>query len=300
MIIKNFLTKYRRILSTHRAQVSLTTHLSTLECNRKIGEALRTKKPFFLGRLGWTEGDALGRFLTERSVPDKVKDPLCRVSGVFPLEDEELKEFSNIYVESLRHANILGWASSTPYQGWLIRSYAPQSLVADFHSIEPYFCEEPWSWSLQGLKVLVVHPFAESILTQYSTVRQKLFHNPKVLPEFSLKVIKAPQTINGHSTEYASWSKTLEALKKQVQQEDSDVAIIGCGAYGFPLAATVKEMGKVALHLGGVTQLLFGVRGRRWMVEQPKYHSIMTDAWCAPLEQERPSGWEKIEGGCYW
>ena len=298
MIIKKLLTKYRRRLSHYRAHVSLHSDLSALECNKNIGDALRAKIPFFVGRIGWTEGDALGRLITEHFVPEKVKDPLKRVSGVFPLEDEELKKFSNVYLDALHHADILGGMPG-PYQGWLIKSYASQALIADLHSIEPYFCEEPWSWQLQGLKVLVIHPFAESIVRQYSTVREKLFANPKMLPQFTLKVIKTPQTIGG-PTEYTSWSETLRALKQQVKQEDFDVAIIGCGAYGLPLAATVKGMGKIALHLGGVTQLLFGIKGRRWQLEQANYQSMMTDAWCSPLESERPAGWEKIEGGCYW
>ena len=298
-MIKKILEKYRRSLSSRRAHVSLKVHLNALECNRLVGEALRKKTPFFLGRLGWTEGDALGRLLTEGAVPDKVKDPLCRVSGVFPLEDEELKRFLDIYCDALSRVDILGQMSA-PYQGWLTKSYASQALITDLASLEPYFCDEPWSSGLQGLKVLVIHPFSESILHQYSTVRKELFSNPKVLPEFTLKVIKAPQTINGYSTEYASWSETLDALRSQVKQEDFDVAIMGCGAYGFPLAATVKEMGKVALHLGAATQLLFGIRGKRWESDLFSNKTMMTDAWRFPLESERPVGWKKIEGGCYW
>ena len=48
-----------------------------------------------------------------------------------------------------------------------------------------------------------------------------------------------------------------EAMKKNF-----DVAIIGCGAYGFPLAAKLKQAGKIVIHLGGATQLLFGIIGR--------------------------------------
>ena len=42
---------------------------------------------------------------------------------------------------------------------------------------------------------------------------------------------------------------------------DFDVALIGCGAYGFPLAAKLKTAGKQAIHLGGVLQALFGIKG---------------------------------------
>lgn len=298
MIPKKILAKYRRFLSNHRAHIPLASHLSALECNRKIGAMLRAKTPFFVGRLGWIEGDALGRFLIEGSVPDKIKDPLGKRAGVFPLSNGELKKFSEIYCDALSKVDILGQMPA-PYQGWLTKSYASKALITDISSIEPYFCHEPWSYNLQGLKVLVVHPFTESIFRQYTTLRKKLFANPKILPEFTLKLIKAPQTINSHSAEYASWSETLEALRCQVKQEDFDVAIIGCGAYGFPLAATVKEIGKIALHLGGATQLLFGIRGKRWN-GYPEFQNLMTDTWRFPLETERPVGWQNIEEGCYW
>lgn len=298
MIIKKISATYRKKLGNYRANVSQAPQLDVVECNKKLGEALRTKTPFFVGRIGWTEGVCIGRFITEGFVPKKLTDTLHHVSGVFPIKDEELKKFSSIYLDALSHVDILGLMPAH-YQGWLVKTYGRQALTADLHSIEPYFCEEPWSWWLQGLTVLVIHPFSESIMRQYSTVRTQLFRNSKMLPEFKLKVIKTPQTIGG-PTKYASWSETFSALKQQVEQEDFDVAIIGCGAYGFPLAAAVKEMGKIAIHLGGVTQLLFGIRGRRWIIEQPKYHSIMTEAWCSPSESERPAGWEKIEEGCYW
>ena len=81
--------------------------------------------------------------------------------------------------------------------------------------------------------------------------------------------------------------------------QEFDVAILGCGAYGMPVGAHVKKIGKVAIHMGGATQLLFGVSGKRWR-DQPAFRAIMTDAWRPPLEIERPPGWETIEDGCYW
>ena len=46
-----------------------------------------------------------------------------------------------------------------------------------------------------------------------------------------------------------------------------DVSIVGCGAYGFPLANEIKKKGKVAIHLTGATQLMFGIVGKRWEEE---------------------------------
>lgn len=42
-------------------------------------------------------------------------------------------------------------------------------------------------------------------------------------------------------------------MEDKIKQIDFDVCIIGCGAYGLPLAAFVKRMGKQAIHLAGGT-----------------------------------------------
>ena len=85
-----------------------------------------------------------------------------------------------------------------------------------------------------------------------------------------------------------------EALKK-----DFDVAVIGCGAYGFPLAARLKAAGKQAVHMGGAAQLLFGIRGQRWEARDD-YRVLMNDSWSRPLDSERPEGAKKVENSCYW
>ena len=91
-------------------------------------------------------------------------------------------------------------------------------------------------------------------------------------------------------------------MKEQCSKCDFDVAIIGCGAYGFPLAAEIKRMGKCAVHLGGATQLLWGITGRRWI--QGNYHNFSNDVvnnyWVRPMDCEKPINAEEVEGGCYW
>lgn len=301
MLTKIVIGKFREILSNYRAGIPIAPSLEQLECGAKIAQALQEKKPYLVARLGWMEGYTIGKLLSEGEVTLALREKLMQHAGVFPPTVEEVKLFADIYLEALSYVDVLGLIEA-PYHGWLIKRYAKKAELAALGSLEPYFSEDPWSSKLQGLKILVIHPFVESINKQYSTVREKIFTNSKMLPEFELKMIKAPQTITGNATEFASWSATLKNLEEQVKKESFDVAIVGCGAYGFPLAAAIKKMGKISLHLGGATQLLFGISGWRW-AEHPaflKYQSIMTEAWSRPLENERPVGWKKIENGCYW
>ena len=129
---------------------------------------------------------------------------------------------------------------------------------------------------ISSKKVLVVHPFTESIKMQYDK-RTLLFGNPDVLPEFKeLILVKAIQSIagNGESTGFKDWFEALEWMKAEISKHDYDIALIGCGAYGMNLAAHVKREGKIAIHLAGWTQMLFGIYGNRWLNDEPWWWSL--------------------------
>ena len=149
---------------------------------------------------------------------------------------------------------------------------------------------------------MIIHPFEESIREQYEK-REHIFPGTEILPEFDLLTLKAVQTIAGNKDKrFSTWFEALEWMKNEALKMDFDIAIIGCGAYGFPLAAKLKEAGKQAIHLGGATQLLFGIKGRRWDEESHfKYvRELYNDSWCYPKPIEKITGAEKVENGCYW
>ena len=120
-----------------------------------------------------------------------------------------------------------------------------------------------------------MHPFAESIQSQYSK-RELLFENQYVLPEFkSLRVIKAVQSIAGNPCGFDTWFEALDYMKREMEKEDFDIALIGCGAYGFPLTVHANRMGKVGIHLAGWLQMLFVISGKRWVEDQPQYATFI-------------------------
>ena len=163
----------------------------------------------------------------------------------------------------------------------------------------PFFWSLPWTSALRDRKVLVVHPFAETIERQYQR-RAELFADPDVLPPFkSLTIVRSAQTIGGHSSDYADWFAALDSMKARMDAADYDIALIGCGAHGFHLAAHAKRSGKTAIHLGGALQLLFGIKGRRWD-DIPRYRALYNEAWTRPAADEAPRVADEIENGCYW
>lgn len=55
----------------------------------------------------------------------------------------------------------------------------------------------------------------------------------------------------------------MKQIETEIDKVDFEVALIGCGAYGFPLAAYCKSIVKQGIHIGGSLQLYFGIKGKR-------------------------------------
>ena len=217
-------------------------------------------------------------------------------SGFFPATVPAVERFCEEMLHDVGQVDILGaWLMNERYFEVDLQ-YAKRVVLED---MEPFFAPNPWTRALEGKKVLVVHPFAETIEQQYKK-RELLFDN-NLLPAFQLKTVKAVQSIAGAKTEFNDWFEALESMKKQIDAVDYDICIIGAGAYGFPLAAHVKRKGKKAIHMAGVTQLLFGIKGKRWekFIVWP-YMNLFNEHWVRPGENEKPSGAPKVEGACYW
>ena len=268
-----------------------------------IEAGLKSDKPLMVARLGGIELDAMIRINNNNSkfkfLPNKKRDgifdSLASNAGFFPLDDALLKKFYELMYADLHCVDILGsWRRREIFFKKELRA-AKKIYLAD---IEPYLHINPWSKALKGKKVLVVHPFSESIREQYAR-RSYLFDNKDVLPEFELITVKAVQSIAGNNSGFTTWFDALDYMKNQVSTLDFDIAIIGCGAYGFPLAAHIKRMGKKAIHIGGATQILFGIKGRRWETNE-RIAPLMNDYWVRPKQSETPNHSSTIEGGCYW
>lgn len=222
-------------------------------------------------------------------------------SGFFPPEEEYVKKFCELYLGLINEVDILGtW--DIYLEEFFINQFMPKTALSNLYYLEPWFSNNPWSYHLKEKRVLVIHPFEETIISQYQK-RKLLFKDERVLPDFELKTIAAVQTLAGNKDgRFENWFDALEYMYQQAIKIEFDVAIIGCGAYGMPLALMLKKAGKQAIHLGGATQLMFGIKGSRW--EQPNYPTkigkMFNSSWVRPQENEKIKNKEKIENACYW
>lgn len=288
------------------------------ELNKYIYESILAVSPVMIARFGSIELDAaiyhyalsstrknrikwyLRNKISFLHLDDKYGEslikPLCTNAGFFPENRNLLMAFSELMQNDIKELNCccFNWGKEDVFSSLFNRSLR----IARLEDLEPYDYAVPWSKSLAGKKVLVIHPFEKSIRSQY-LLREKIWNNPDVLPEFDLKTIKAVQSIAGEKTPFRDWFEALEHMKAQMDAMDYDVAIIGCGAYGFHLAAHAKRTGHKAIHLGGATQILFGIRGKRWD-DLPAVSKFYNENWVYPLPEETPKNNVQVEGGCYW
>ena len=273
------------------------------EGNAKIGLLINEGLPCMIARFGSTELSVIYHYyLNEGGVrilewPDYYKMEINKQSGFFPANNKMLSKFSRFYIEHIKNIDILGvWYK--PGEDIIVQKYLSNTYLTPLKALEPYYFDEPWSNRLKGKKILVIHPFSDTIKSQYISCHRSLF-NQEVLPDFSLDVIKAVQSLGTSKTKYSTWFHAYDDMCNEISKKMFDVAIIGAGAYGLPLASFVKSLNKQAIHLGGATQILFGIKGKRWD-NLPAVSRLYNNYWTRPSSEEAVDKENQLEDGCYW
>lgn len=281
-------------------------------------------KPCMIARFGSTEFAALVNYLgvnsSHRSIWKYIKgeqpewwwnknimSQMQQWSGFFPPTEANMQRFGDLMMEDMKQLDLLGsWINNE----YVVANYIKQAKYVHLRLLEPFWAKEPWTRALCGKRVLVVHPFAHMIEKQYKENRCRLFDNPSILPEFQLQTIQAVQSLGGDTNGYSNWFEALDYMKKMIDHCAYDIALIGCGAYGFPLAAHIKRQGHKAVHLGGSLQLLFGIIGRRWEdpnygvkewgIPEGSYTRLINEYWVRPGDVGKSRNAQEVENGCYW
>lgn len=271
-----------------------------------IGHALRAGKPFAAGKIGGTELRALEFWDRRFRLPwpprwgwGRPAERLMLLSGFFPVEKKHFIDWRDTMRRSISEIDFLcEWQTDDFlqfYENNLIKILTPRS-----HNIAIEDLGRPLVPVLLPFRWLVVSPFALSIEKQLPKLR--LIHDPGrnqdgewQKPAQTCQIIRCPFYSHLEKSPYTSWQSGLDHLFNEISARDFDVALIGAGAWSLPLAAKIKATGRSAIHLGGDTQLLFGIKGKRW-----DRTINYTDGWISPDRSEMPHGRTLIEDGCYW
>lgn len=281
---------------------------SAQEGNDYIREKILSGEPFAAIRYGGVEMNSylegkMFKLGLRKTMRQQVADNFQRQAGFFPNDVSYLPQFTELMDETSGYADMLG-AYDTRMQNFVVKHHARQDLfIADNRALEPYYFmhKQPWTQALKGKRVLVIHPFEDSIRKQYQ-IREKLFEDPDILPEFELYTLKAVQTICAtRDDRFQTWFDALNYMFEQAMKIPFDVAIIGCGAYGQPLACMLRKAGKQVVLIGGATQILFGIRGKRWELGKNEISPMFNEYWVRPTNEETPANKSRNEfGGAYW
>lgn len=275
--------------------------------SRLIRGMIEASRPAMLARFGSNElacvvnhlgvhadrHDVIG-YIRGRSPPwwwnERIIEQMGACAGFFPTDVPAVERFCMLMLAESPLVDVLG--SWRPEEQWL-SPWLTGARRVQLRYFDPFHAQTPWTLALTGRRVLVVHPFEKTIRAQYAR-RARIFPSG-LLPDFTLLTIPAVQSSALERVEFPDWFAALDSMKRAMDREDYDVALIGCGAYGFPLAAHAKRQGKIGFHIGGSLQLLFGILGKRW-----EGAAFVNEHWVRPAPEETPRQARVVENACYW
>jgi hypothetical protein len=290
--------------------------LSIEDGAKRIGEAIRSNAPFFIGRHGTIELEVFRLWMAGRtdSYPLALADVIERNAGVFPKTDLSLDTWCEAYATAIGELTgaAVGWYKPLQrVEAECMKRYASGS---EFHcplrSLEPYYVSSDLCWTreLAGKRVTVVSSFADSIRKQ---IQGESF--PGIWTGEHAGMLSGPTwsfVKTGYSPALAlgragwpsgvkTWQDAVDYVVEEAMKTEPHMAIIGCGGLGMLIGAELKRRGVSSIILGGATQVLFGIKGKRWATH-PVISGFWNSAWVWPTETETPKGASAIEGGCYW
>jgi hypothetical protein len=289
----------------NRKKILKSPIIENAEAMKLITEAIESNSPILISRFGTTESEFCLAFVNKdlkRRIDKKLLD-LWQLSGVFPPDLNVASQFFEIYTDSARTIDFCGVrSSSSEYSYWnleekMLSNFTSSPKLFDIEVLLPITHKDPWTAALAGKRVLVIHPFVNSISKQISNSSMIYCW----LPKTTYILLQAPQSLGELAIDSnTNWVDEFENLKSKVDALQYDVALIGCGAYGLPIGSYIKQTGHVAIHVGGALQLFFGIRGRRWNEFIDENFEDHDDQWVSPSIEETPKSALSVEGGAYW
>jgi hypothetical protein len=281
------------------------------EIQRILKIALAAGKGCIIGRQGTIELQTVLSYVHTGTCKFSNLHTLEKHAGIYPRSYDSVVEWLNEYIEAVKSSNGLavGWYAPLA-KGELslleIWHYAGKRIP--LRALEPYYTAPQTSWlrALDGCYVAVVSSFVPSIKKQLPHLQPIWKGREDMLPvgvQWScVQSYYSPVLAQGRCEwpeGIGSWSDAVTLLETQVVTSGAKVALLGCGGLAMPLALRLKKKGIATIVLGGSIQLLFGIKGRRWL-DHPVISGFFNDAWITPSEEEIPGAAADIEGGCYW
>jgi hypothetical protein len=281
--------------------------------NKIISDLFDTKESFSVVRIGNMEGYFLDCYDKGDKPLDEFYHWLSLTSGVFPHNDEYLKNiWAPINHEAMINADVLGFVDISGHlkaNESFTEKYCKNKPVfygvSEILALDPGYlvnmnivnvpCENPWTEKLKGKRVLVVSSFVESIKYQWD-YRKEIWEDKleKILPFELVDVVRSPfhpQMDSRNLLGCNSWDQVSIELKRQIDSYDYDVLLVSAAALAPTLADHAKSKGKIGITICGTLQLFFGIIGARWAGKNPSYTAwptMFNEYWRWPSEADLP------------
>jgi len=272
-----------------------------------IEKALSENTGLLVGRFGTIEFETVWYHFMSGTLKKDNLPVLERNAGIFG-DAASITRWCSEYSAACGLADIFatGWYAPIKVreQEFLKRlSFSGAQCV--LRALEPYYwpVEERWTGALDGQKVCVVSSFTDTIRRQLEK-GDGIWPSGAVWPVAEWSFVKtgyAPSLALGRAgweCDAESWETCVDYVVSEVLKTGARVAIIGCGGLAMVIAARLKAAGKICIVMGGATQVLFGIKGRRW--EGHQISGFWNSEWVGPSASETPAGASEVERGCYW
>lgn len=285
---------------------------------RSLRMALDGRQGFAAGKLGYSEqvwlasrhqGAALPEPKLQRATRASARFHACHQIGVFPEDEKYLDRCASAFAASMSELDFLAVHDSP-----LVKRIAGQSArgprVLGFNDLEPnrsrpYDAADCYLPDLHDRHLLLITSPAELLAARATPEIFTAVWSSTGCPWFS------PTSVTGLSftslfdpkvrESFASSLDVLSRVCEELAAIDFDVALIGAGSLGIPLAHHVKQLGRVGISLGGHLQVLFGVQGKRWREDSQWQQDYWNEAWIDMPSDVHPRGARWLaDDGAYW
>lgn len=269
--------------------------LSYRDAQAILREHIQSSKPFMAARLGNTEAKITSGY-AYGIIPNCWKKWLYKSAGFYSVseknKDNDCVKYAKLSLESLRICdfNLCRFESEIP----LINQFAPaQSLNIDWYDL--YVVDEQnWTTSLIGKRVLIVSSISDTIKRQ---IKKRACAKGFLMAE-KILYYDMPETYFEECRRCSNWFEEFESIKCKLSEINFDIAIIAGGAYGYPLAAFVKMIGKQAIDICSGIYPLFHIKNNTQSIIR-RVSSLYSRDWVFPIENPKYNI-ENIERAAYW
>jgi hypothetical protein len=307
------------------SQLDQTQSESTLSDSARAGfirgmeSALDSRSGFAAGKLGYAEQVwVASSFLQEQASANPRQIAAIRTAarfhatmqcGIFPDSDEFISQEGINLAGALRKMDFIA-AHNSHLAPRIFNEFQFPGVPLEFNSLEPnrsspYNKSDCYLPLFKGSRILLVTTPAE-FLVQRANKRTfesvwKNVHVPWWEPA-EVNSLAFPSIFDSHTRHGSSSSaEILARISQKLESLDFDVALIAASGLGVPIAARVKELGKVGISLGGHLQAMFGVKGKRWEDSPEWRDTYFNDSWVHMPQEYKPKDREwLVDDGAYW